>query len=141
MLFHEEPQVVQLYRESCPAFARHLDVSQARLQLLAELFNTEEVNQAELHQRLMVDGAAITRQVKQLEGKGFINRRADPHDNRLTLASLTEEERTIVARLIATREEFETTIMHGLSDEETAMLRDSFGRMQQNMQQKIPREQ
>jgi len=43
-----------------------------------------------LQQYLLLDGATITRLVKQFESEGLVSRRLDPQDNRYTLASLTD---------------------------------------------------
>lgn len=40
-----------------------------------------------------IDGAAITRHVKQLEAKGTVLRRKEPEDNRITLVRLSEQGR------------------------------------------------
>jgi DNA-binding MarR family transcriptional regulator len=46
--------------------------------VLGTLFLFGESSQAELQRRLDVDGAAVTRQVKQLEAEELLSRRADP---------------------------------------------------------------
>ena len=64
-------------------------MSQTRRQLLALLSQIGEVSHATLQQQLAVDGATVTRLVKQFESAGVLSRRLDPQDNRYTLVSLT----------------------------------------------------
>jgi DNA-binding MarR family transcriptional regulator len=71
------------------ASERYVGLPWARLRLLSLVYRAGEVSQAELQRRLDIDGAAITRHVKQLEAEGLITRRPDPADNRLTLVALT----------------------------------------------------
>ncbi len=78
-------------RAARTVFQRRVGISEARLHVLGTLFLFGELSQAELQRRLDVDGAAVTRQVKQLEAEGLLSRRANPADNRFTLVTLTPE--------------------------------------------------
>ena len=92
-------QLAYAYSEARQAFAQYIGMSQARLQLLMLLASKGELSHAALQQRLLLDGATITRQVKQFETEGVVSRRLDPQDNRYTLVSLTPSGQQIVAGL------------------------------------------
>jgi DNA-binding MarR family transcriptional regulator len=111
-------QLAHAYIEARQAFAQHIGMSQARLQLLMLLASRGELSHAALQQRLGLDGATITRQVKQFETEGIVNRRLDPEDNRYTLVSLTPSGQQIVAGLSAAHDVFQARLLEGISQEE-----------------------
>lgn len=122
----EETLLVQfkrLYIDAMRAFERKLGMSQARLLIMSELVREREVSQADLQTRLGVDGAAITRQVKQLEREGYISRRTNPRDNRIILVSLTAMGRNVLGRLNKARLEFEDCLLDGIDGEMRMSLR------------------
>ncbi|MDQ2906745.1 MAG: MarR family transcriptional regulator [Chloroflexota bacterium] len=116
-------QIAHTCRALMHTFEQCVGISQARLLILSVLLLEKEVSQGLLQQRVQVDGAAITRQVRQLEAEGLIERRTAPHDNRSTLVALTPTGRQAAGELLAAREVFETAITEGLSQEEIAVLR------------------
>ena len=126
-------QLARTYYDLLPAFERHVGMSKARWQVFMLLYREGELSQAVLQQRLRVDGAAITRQVKQLEEEGLVLRRADPHDNRFTLVSLTEAGRQIAANMSGKRESFEALATAGISAEEIALMRRCLQHIRDNM--------
>ena len=115
--------LTRAYHELSSALEREAGVSHARLQLLAALRAGPELSQAELQQRLDVDGAAITRQVKQLEREGFVARRSAPRDQRFTLVTLTTEGKKLAHRVVRQREAFEQKLARaaGAKDAATAL--------------------
>ncbi len=88
-------ELTHLYRDLMRIVEQETGMSQTRLEILHELYHTDEISQAELQQRLGVEGAVVTRIVKRLEAAGLITRRPDPHDNRFTLVALSIEARRI----------------------------------------------
>src|SRR6185436_4612819 len=104
-----------------------------RWQVLTLLDREGELSQASLQQRIKVDGAAITRQVKQLEEEGSVLRRPDPHDNRFTLVCLTEAGRQLAAGMAGKRESFEALTTAGISAKDIALMRRCLQRIRDNM--------
>ena len=97
------------------------------------LWRAGELSQATLQQRLRVDGAAITRQVKQLEEEGLVLRRSDPQDNRFTLVDLTEIGRQLMASLAGKREAFEALMTAGIGEEDIALMRRCLQQIRDNV--------
>ncbi|GHO52230.1 MarR family winged helix-turn-helix transcriptional regulator [Ktedonobacter robiniae] len=116
-------QFKRLYIDAMRVFERKLGMSQARILIMSELLHEREVSQAELQLRLGVDGAAITRQVKQLEREGYIARRANPNDNRVSLVSLTPRGRRELTDLVKARLDFEDRVLDGIDSETRKHLR------------------
>ena len=97
-------------------------MSQTRRQLLALLSQIGEVSHATLQQQLAVDGATVTRLVKQFESAGVLSRRLDPQDNRYTLVSLTASGQQIAAGLSAAHRQFQARLLVGITREEQEIM-------------------
>ena len=102
--------------------------------MLGTLFLFGELSQAELQRRLDVDGAAVTRQVKQLEAEGLLSRRADPADNRFTLVTLTPEGKERLREAARTAKEFITMSLEGVSARDLACIRRAMVRVRANLE-------
>ena len=126
-------QITRTYYELLPAFERHMGVTRARWHLLKQLFSEAQLSQTALQQRAGVDGAAVTRQMKQLEEAGIVTRWVDPRDNRFTLVALTTEGRQLVARLMERRALFEAHVMAGIDPSEIAIIQRGLRRVRANL--------
>lgn len=113
-------QLAATCAESRLAFDREVGVSQARRHLLVMVSREGEQSLAALRRRLALDGATVTRLVKQLEIDGLLRRRLDPKDNRFTLASLTDRGERFVSDLDRAHRLFQARLLEGVSDEEQA---------------------
>src|SRR5262249_50793049 len=113
-------ELIHLYRDVMRIIERHTGMSQSRLQILHELWHAEEMSQAQLQQHLGVEGAVITRIVKQLEAEGLVTRRADPQDNRFTLVMLSAKARRhhTGTEAMKFKEAFAEQLLQGLDTEE-----------------------
>lgn len=110
--------------ESRQAFLHHLGISQARLHLLSVVARAGEISHAALQEHVGLDGATITRLVKQFEAEGVLSRRLDPQNNRYTLVSLTASGHQIVAGLREAHHAFQTRLLDGIpSVDQNVMVR------------------
>jgi DNA-binding MarR family transcriptional regulator len=98
------------------SFDQHSGMSQPRRQLLILLAQAGESSHATLQQQLALDGATVTRLVKQFESAGLLNRRLDPQDNRYTLVALTASGQQAVDELRAAHSAFQARLLAGISD-------------------------
>lgn len=121
-------------RAARAAFHRRVGISVTKLAVLGNLFVSGELTQAELQRRLIVDGAAVTRQVKQLEAEGLISRRDDPADNRFTLVVLTAEGATRLHETGRRVREFAAASLEGVAAEDLASMRRAMARMRENLE-------
>ncbi len=126
-------QITRTYYALLPVFEQHMGMSRARWHVLKRVFLEGQISQARLQSQLRVDGAAITRQVKQLEAQGLISRSADPQDNRFTLVTLTEAGRELVAERMGVRDSFEAKVIAGMSAAEVAALRRGLDHIRANL--------
>jgi DNA-binding MarR family transcriptional regulator len=126
-------QIARTYYDILPVFERYVGMSKARWGILMQLARAGELSQATLQQRLRVDGAAITRQVKQLEEEGLVLRRADPQDNRFTLVALTDTGQQLTASMAGKRESFEALVTAGIGDADIALMRRCLQHIRDNV--------
>lgn len=126
-------QLAYACSESRQAFDQHVGMSQLRRQLLTLLSEIGEVSHAALQQHLAVDGATVTRLVKQFESEGVLSRRLDPQDNRYTLVSLTVSGQHIVAGLSEAHSLFQTRLLAGIPREEQEMVLRVLERLRTNI--------
>ena len=126
-------QITRTHYELLPAFEQHMGVTRARWNLLKQLFSEDQLSQATLQQRAGVDGAAVTRQMKQLEEAGIVARRVDPRDNRFTLVVLTPAGRQLVSRLLERRAVFEARVMAGIEPSQIAMMQRGLRQVRANL--------
>lgn len=127
----------QRLADACAAsrqsFLQHLGISQPRVHLLSVVARLGEISHAALQEHLGLDGATITRLVKQFEAEGVLRRRLDPQNNRYTLVSLTPSGQHFVAELQAAHRVFQRRLLDGISRaDQEAMIR-ALERMQTNL--------
>jgi DNA-binding MarR family transcriptional regulator len=115
-------QLAYACSETRQSFDQHIGMSQARRQLLTVVERGGEISHAALQQQLALDGATITRLVKQFEAEGVLSRRLDPQDNRYTLVSLTASGHSIVAGLSTAHRLFQTRLLAGITREEQEIM-------------------
>ncbi|BCT30220.1 putative HTH-type transcriptional regulator YdgJ [Bacillus velezensis] len=109
-------------------------ISQSRLELLAVLFYVDEISQSDLQKKVNIDGAAVTRHLKQLEAKEMVTRRRKPEDNRIILVRLTDQGRERIEASKKEKERFIKEMLAGVSEEERSMLKNVLSQMQNNIE-------
>jgi DNA-binding MarR family transcriptional regulator len=132
---NESPFVIltHLHRDMSRVFSQRVGMSFSRILVLHELMHAGEISQMELQRRLGMEGALLTRFAKQMESAGLITRRVDPKDNRYTLVTLAPAGQKMLQEMESLREEFETQLLAGLSEEEQAMMVRAMKHMQGNL--------
>lgn len=135
--FSKQEQVLHQFKgltnQISPKFERCTGISASRFELLSQLYKVDEINQSTLQKLVNIDGAAITRHLKQLEASGMVTKRRNPEDNRVIFVSLTDEGRE---RIIKYRKEnmgFVKQMLHDFTSEEVDALNDMLQRMQDNI--------
>jgi len=126
-------QLAYACSESRQSFDQYIGMRQTQRQLLRLLSQKCEVSHATLQQQLAVDGATITRLVKQLESEGVLSRRFDPQDNRYTLVSLTASGQQIATGLSAAHRLFQTRLLAGITREEQEIMIRALERLRTNI--------
>ncbi|MEV6862502.1 MarR family winged helix-turn-helix transcriptional regulator [Streptosporangium subroseum] len=127
-------QLTGAYAEVRQAFARHVGMSRPRLQVLMRLWRDGETSHSDLRRILSLDGASVTRLIKEFEGEGMINRRIDPEDNRYTLARLTPEGERVAAELAHAHQAYQVRLLDGVTGEEQEIVLRALDRLRVNVE-------
>ncbi|MFI6921021.1 MarR family winged helix-turn-helix transcriptional regulator [Nonomuraea spiralis] len=137
---HEETSEDKFFRELggvCAdlrqAFARHVGMSPHRVQVLIRLRRNGETSHSDLRQALGIDGASVTRLVKEFEAEGFVGRRLDPADNRYTLAALTPEGERVAADLERSHQAYQERLLAGATAQQREVVLDVLRRVRANV--------
>ncbi|MEV4114153.1 MarR family winged helix-turn-helix transcriptional regulator [Nonomuraea sp. NPDC049695] len=115
------------------AFARHVGMSPHRVQLLIRLWRDGETSHSDLRRTLGIDGASVTRLVKEFEAEGLVGRRLDPADNRYTLAALTTAGERAAADLERSHQVYQERLLHGVAPEQREIVLSVLRRVRANI--------
>jgi MarR family transcriptional regulator, transcriptional regulator for hemolysin len=120
------------HAEARRAFARHVGMSSLRLRILVLLLRNGETGHSELRRVLALDGASVTRLVKEFEAEGLAVRRTDPADNRYTLARLTPAGERAAAGIEASHQAYQARLLDGVTEEERDVVVRTLRRLRAN---------
>ncbi|MBM7649473.1 DNA-binding MarR family transcriptional regulator [Bacillus ectoiniformans] len=126
-------QLNEIYKWMSPKFERCTGISQTRLELLHFLYEVDEISQTELQKKMKIDGAAVTRHLKQLEEKEMVARRKNPDDQRFTFVRLTKQGRDRLNAFRLEKEQFIQKVFNGFSDHELIQFSEQLRRVQKNV--------
>jgi DNA-binding MarR family transcriptional regulator len=101
--------------------------------LLAVLWENEGVTHSELARRIHVSPATMTNMIKRMEKAGFVERRPDAEDQRVSHVYLTDAGRAIRERVDAQWQEIEERVFGSFSDDEQATLRALLERVREEL--------
>jgi MarR family transcriptional regulator, organic hydroperoxide resistance regulator len=101
--------------------------------VLFALWDQEGLTHTELAERLQNTPATITKMLQRMEKAGFVQRRADANDQRVSRVYLTETGRAIKAQVQAVWDTIEAETFAGFTDEESLLLRTFLQRIRQNL--------
>jgi MarR family transcriptional regulator, organic hydroperoxide resistance regulator len=97
--------------------------------MLRALWEADGVTHSSLAGQLNKSPATITKTVKRMEKAGFVERKPDPRDERLSRVYLTAAGRDVQAAVEQVWQDFEMQAFAGFSPEEMATLRGLLGRV------------
>jgi DNA-binding MarR family transcriptional regulator len=102
--------------------------------MLRALWAEDGMTHSELAEQLDRCPATITKMVQRMEKAGFVERRSDPSDERLSRVYLTAAGRDVKAAVEEVWEAFEARIVAGFSEQEIALLRSLLARVCRNLE-------
>ena len=91
-------QIGLLYRAMMKALETEtapLGIGSGRISYLFMLYISEGLTQQEMANRLQADKGAVARTLAQLEEQGYVSRRPDPSDKRVTRVYLTAKSKAL----------------------------------------------
>jgi DNA-binding MarR family transcriptional regulator len=107
--------------------------------MLSALWERDGAAQSELSDLLGKSPATVTKMVKRMEKAGFVERRPDPSDERVSHVYLTDSGRSIKAALEEVWRTFEEQALAGFDEAELGTLRDCLARVCHNIKDEFCR--
>jgi len=112
-------EIVRTYHVLMSGFTRETGVPASRFMLMRTLANSSHgIGITNLSRQLDVNLAAVSRQVKELEGEGLVERRADPKDGRRSIVALSSEGRKLFEEVHERTHNLERSLSTLLGDED-----------------------
>jgi DNA-binding MarR family transcriptional regulator len=103
--------------------------------MLRALWKEEGLTHTELSRQLRVQPATITKMIQRMEKAGFVERRHDPDDQRVSRVYLTESGQAVREGVQQVWRRLEEEAFAGFTEEEGVLLRQFFLRMRDNLTQ------
>lgn len=104
--------------------------------LLFVLWKHEGFTQRELATKMEIQPATLTRMVQRMERAGFVCRKADPNDERISRVFLTDKARQIRTEVRNRRKQLSNRAAKDFSPEEKETLTSLLIRLRENMHEK-----
>ena len=140
---HSEPnsidyllkQVCRLHYTRAHLLLEKLGLYRGQPPVLRALWGSEGLTHTDLAARLHVQPATITKMIQRMERAGFVERRPDEKDQRLSRVYLTEAGRGIRGEVHRVWRTLEGETFRGFSQKERALIGRFFDRMRENLMQ------
>jgi MarR family transcriptional regulator, organic hydroperoxide resistance regulator len=121
------------HRAKAEMLLSRFDLHPGQEQILFRLFAEEGQPQAALAELLCVEPPTVTKMLQRMARRGWIERRGDPDDARLSRVYLTEAGRALQADIDRAWDELEHSMTQSLTEAERALLMRLFGQMQDDL--------
>jgi DNA-binding MarR family transcriptional regulator len=126
-------QVSRLHHQRAHELLERLGLYRGQPPVLYALWEQEGLTHSELAERLEITPATITRMIQRMEKAGFVQRRSDANDQRISRVYLTDAGRSIRTELQAVWDRMEVEDFTGFNDEELVFLRSFLLRIRENL--------
>lgn len=107
--------------------------------ILFALGKQDGMTHSELAAKMEVSPAAISNMVKRMEQAGFVVRRRDAEDERVSRVYKTDAGRAIYSEMEAIAQQVNETTFAGFTEEERIIMRDFLRRIHDNLQRAVTR--
>ena len=130
-------QVCKLHYHRVHALLERLGLYRGQPHMLKILWERDGSTQTELAERLHVQPSTVTKMVQRMEKAGFVERRPDPEDQRVSRVYLTDAGRAVQETVKQVWRTMEEETLQGFTLEERELLRGFLSRMRENLLQVI----
>lgn len=110
-----------------------IDLTYAQANVLLQLRVAISLSQDDLCKRLLLDKARVSRLVKQLEEKGYINKNVSTTDRRIFEISISDKGMMTIEDILAMLDECNEYILKGLSEKEVNQLIKTLDKLVENV--------
>ncbi|MFN2165668.1 MAG: MarR family winged helix-turn-helix transcriptional regulator [Anaerolineae bacterium] len=126
-------RVCKLHYGRVHALLAELGLYRGQPPMLRALWEEDGLTHRDLSERLRVQPATITKMAQRMERAGFVERRADPNDQRVSRVYLTEAGRDVQTRVEQIWRVIDEETLAGFDDGEREELRGFLSRMRENL--------
>lgn len=132
-LDHLLGQICKLHYARLHTRLEELGLYRGQPPMLFALWHQEGLTHSELAEQLHVQPATITKMLERMERAGFLERRDDPQDRRVSRVYLTEQAQTIRAHMHQIFHIMEADCLAGFDDQERDQLHLFLTRIRDNL--------
>ena len=126
-------QICRLKHARIHTLLETLGLYRGQPSVLQALWEQEGLMHTELARRLQVQPATITKMLQRMEKAGFVERRPDPDDQRVSRVYLTDAGRAVRADVQQVWRQLEEEAFAGFTLEERVLLRRFFLQVRENL--------
>jgi DNA-binding MarR family transcriptional regulator len=126
-------QICKLHHARAHTLLEDLGLYRGQPPMLYALWEQEGATHSELAARLHVQPATITKMIQRMEKAGFVERRDDPNDQRVSRVYLTTAGHAIRAQVEQVWEQLGNETFDGLTADEQETLRQLLVVIRQNL--------
>jgi DNA-binding MarR family transcriptional regulator len=127
-------QICRLKHARIHTLLEALGLYRGQPSVLQALWEQEGLMHIELARRLQVQPATITKMLQRMEKAGFVSRRPDPDDHRVSRVYLTDAGRAVRTDVQQVRRQLEEEAFAGFTLEERVLLRRFFLQVRENLE-------
>jgi DNA-binding MarR family transcriptional regulator len=126
-------QICRLNHVRMHALLDEIGLYRGQPHVLRALWEQEGLTHSRLAHTLHRSAATMTNMIKRMEKAGFVERRPDPADERVSRVYLTDAGRAIQDRVQQVWREAEAQAFAGFSEQERAQLQQIFAQVRDNL--------
>ncbi len=125
--------VCRLRAKTADQFMEQSNLYRGQGLLLSFLSNHAGLTHSEIADKLNISPAATTKVIKRLEKNGYLERRSDEHDERISRVFLREEGREIIEDIRKSFRRLDNKTFEGFSDKDLDQFRDYLNQILDNL--------
>ena len=131
------PHVNRTIKKSADLLLEKSGLHHGQARLLMILSHSDGMSHSRIARELHISPAAATKVIKRMEQEGYVQRRSDDSDERISRVYLQEAGFMLMKKIEATFAELETIMFTGFTEEELHTLEVLLNRINQNLQDNV----
>ncbi len=131
------PRVNRAFKKGADLLLEKSGLHHGQARLLMILSHSDGMSHSQIAGELHISPAAATKVIKRMEQQGYVQRRSDDTDERISHVYLKEAGFTLIKKIHATFAELETVMFTGFTEGEMRVLDDFLDRVYRNLQENV----
>ena len=126
-------QVCRLHHLRVRTLLQDSGLHRGQPKLLFALAEEDGLTQSELVKRMQISPATVTKMIQRMEKSGFLQRKRDMQDQRISRVYLTDAGRAMKSKLIEVSQDIGEEVFAGFSQEERVLVQRLLLVMRENL--------